>query len=256
MRTEIFADQPEMDSRAAGFIIRRAARAVERRGRFALALAGGRTPLGVYGLLQDLPWERSHFFWGDERCGPKEHARSNYRAALAALNPPADLPRANLHRIQAELGPRRGAEFYTRRLREFFGPDGAPVFDLILLGLGADGHTASLFPGDAALTSQALVLGVEPPEWVTPRLPRVSLGLAVLNAARSVLFLVSGAAKAGAVRSILEAAPQAAEAPGALVRPAGELVWFLDAAAAGQLSRRPGASPCESCHSNSHDEGD
>lgn len=216
-----------------------AARATALKGRFDIAISGGSTPLETYKILgrpsftKELDWRSVHLFWGDERCVPPTHQHSNFRAALSALGPPAALPAQNLHCIPAEHGPKKGAALYEETLRGHFGNQGLPSFDLVLLGMGPDGHVASLFPRGPTLNERnKWVVGVEVPAGVEPFVDRVSLSLPVINAAKTVFFLVSGANKALAVQRALGASAENPDFPATLVKPAGELIWFLDQAAA------------------------
>lgn len=218
-----------------------ARQAVEARGRFSLVLAGGQTPGPVYEaltrppLLERLPWAATHLFWGDERCVPPDDPRSNFGTCRPWLTRPGLAP-AQVHRIPGEAAPpARAARLYEADLRGFFA-GGPPSFDLVLLGLGLDGHVASLFPASPALgESEAWAVAVEPPPGVEPATARVSLTLPVINAARQVVFLVAGAAKAGIVARVLGRSGPGTPAPPAslpvrLVRPAaGEPLWLLDA---------------------------
>ncbi|GIX49046.1 MAG: 6-phosphogluconolactonase [Candidatus Tectimicrobiota bacterium] len=221
---------------------RLACQAVAQAGRFTLVLAGGNTPRATYALLaaepyrSAMPWAQTHVFWGDERVVPPQHPESNYRMAYETLLAHVAIPAANVHRIPAERGAEAAAADYERTVREFFGlQDTAwPHFDLILLGLGRDGHTASLFPGSPALyESRRLVVAT----WV-PQLQayRLTLTPPVLCQARHVLFVVSGRDKAAAVRRVLCGPYRPARYPAQLVRPShGQLLWYLDDAAAAQL---------------------
>ena len=220
----------------AGLIRERVARA----GACHLVLSGGSTPAGLYRHLARPPytgriaWDRVHLFWGDERCLPPDHPQSNFRLAKEALLDQIQAPAANLHRMPGELGPEDGSEAYHQKLVAFFGEQAAvPAFDLVLLGLGPDGHTASLFPGRPLEDPRGRwVMGADPGE-TEPRVPRITLTLTAINAARTVLFLVSGAPKAGIVAAVRAGGPAAAAYPAARVRPAGDLVWLLDRPAAG-----------------------
>ncbi len=231
IRVQVLGSAGELARAAAWYVQSRVLEAMRQRGRVLLALSGGSTPLPLYERLAGLalPWEHLHLFWGDERCVPPQHQESNFGRARRTLLSRAPLPPGNLHRIQGELGAAAAAQAYQDELRRFFG-DQPPVMDLVLLGMGADGHTASLFPGGPELDEEERwVVATLPPAGVTPPLERVSLTLLVLNAARSVLFLVSGADKRPAVSSILAGGR---ELPAGRVRPAGELAWFMDRAAA------------------------
>jgi len=221
-----------------------AAAAIAARGRFTLALSGGRTPNGLYEALAAAPgpgrapldWRRIHLFWGDERCVPPDHPDSNYGTAMKAFAG-APLPPPNVHRIVGESDPpEAGAAAYEALLRSTFalGETAVPELDLVLLGLGADGHTASLFPGTPALAeTRRLVVA----QWVeSVGAHRVTLTYPVLNAARSVVFLVTGAEKAEMARRLVW--ERDASLPSARVQPAhGTLRYVLDRAAA---ARRPG----------------
>jgi 6-phosphogluconolactonase len=216
-----------------------AAAAAERLSRAAaggahIALAGGSTPRAAYeraaGLQPD--WSSSTLWFGDERCVPPDHEHSNYAMVRAALleRLSGDPPR--VHRIEGERGPRDAAAAYERLLRDEFGAEGVPRLDLVLLGLGPDAHTASLFPRDAALSArERLAVGVDTP-GMAPLVSRVTLTLPVVNSAREVVFLVSGEDKAEAVARAFDDAPSP-DAPASLVRPAdGRLTLLLDPAAA------------------------
>ncbi|MGC8783373.1 MAG: 6-phosphogluconolactonase [Armatimonadota bacterium] len=199
---------------------------------FSLVLAGGNTPRALYRLLateyrQQIDWSRVHLFWGDERYVPHDHPASNFRMARETLIAPLNIPPENIHPMPTDAAsPDDAARLYEQELRTFFGR--IPRFDLVLLGIGADGHTASLFAGTAALKERKRWVAVgEAP--VEPRV-RLTLTLPVLNAAQTVYFLVTGADKAEAARRVLiENAPL----PAALVLPEdGELIWWLDKQAA------------------------
>jgi 6-phosphogluconolactonase len=228
---------------AAEEVIRAATEAIAERGRFTIALSGGSTPRNLYTLIAanasaNLPWAQMFFFWGDERHVPPEDADSNYRMAQETLLSKVPVPPGNVFRIPAENpDATAAAEAYEQTLRRFFalGPGEVPRFDLILLGLGPDGHTASLFPETAALgeTSRLVVAN-----WVEKlNASRITFTLPVLNAARCVAFLVSGADKAAVVREVLEGNAPAEKYPSRLVQPSqGKLIWFVDRAAASELS--------------------
>jgi 6-phosphogluconolactonase len=223
-------------------------RAIEERGRFTLALAGGSTPRRLYALLttRDAPggalrWDRVHVFFGDERHVPPEHLDSNFRAAREALLD--HVGAGSVHRMRGEdPDAQAAASSYEAELEGFFGAaadrDPPPRFDLVLLGLGADGHTASLFPGSAALDERRRWVVAPHVEQVRAR--RITLTLPVLNRARHVLFLVSGAAKADAMARVFAAANEAAPPPAARVRPdEGALLWIADRAAAARVPVDP-----------------
>lgn len=217
----------------------RIAAAVQRGGH--LALAGGSTPRRAYELLAGmrLNWNAVDLWLGDERCVPEDDAHSNYKLVydtLVAGVSDEDYPAAD-HRIEGELGPERAAEVFEEELRAAFGPQAEwPRFDLLLLGIGPDAHTASLFPSDPALGErERWAVGVETP-GMAPLVPRVTLTLPVLNAAREVIFLIAGADKADAVTRAFGNAPPTPDAPASLVRPAhAPVTVLLDAPAATRL---------------------
>ena len=201
------------------------------RGDFAVCLAGGSTPRRLYQLLAQppiaprFPWDRVHWFWGDERFVPHDHPDSNYRMAYEALLSRVPVPGANVHAIPTEgLSPGQAADEYEATLRRFHRA-GRPLFDVTLLGIGEDGHTASLFPGAPALEEErrwvVAVNGARPQ-------PRITLTYPALNSSRDLAFLASGAAKSAIVRRA-RAADRAL--PAARVLPAGRLHWFTDRAA-------------------------
>jgi len=213
--------------------------------RFNVMLAGGSTPAGLYRLLAQTPdcekvdWSRTFIYFGDERCVPPDHPDSNYRMARETLLDHVPLPPANIFRMAGELEPEVAAATYQRDLRQVFGLTGygRPRFDLILLGMGADGHTASLFPGSIALAERRRsVVATAVPAGVHPAVRRITVTFPVLNAGWEVLFLVAGANKAEAVRAVLTGPPPAEPLPARRVRPRrGTLTWLLDEAAAGGL---------------------
>ncbi|HXO22081.1 MAG TPA: 6-phosphogluconolactonase [Thermoanaerobaculia bacterium] len=240
------ADRGELFRAAAEEITARAlAAASGSPGLFTLALAGGTTPRDLYRLLADenesysprLPWGQMHFFWGDERHVPPEHPDSNYRLAKEAMLDVAPVPRGNVHRIHAEEpDAARAAGEYEERIREFFHLEAGqlPRIDLVLLGLGPEGHTASLFPGSAALSDGDHIVAAP---WVEKLQSfRITLTPRAINAAAAVLFLVSGEEKAAAVEAALASDVAPDVCPARAIRPRdGDLLWFLDRAAARRL---------------------
>lgn len=213
---------------------------VRARGRAALALAGGSTPERCYELLApahrtDVPWGKVHFFWGDERMVPPSDPASNTAMARRTLLAHLPLPEANVHPVDttAHATPQEAAAAYADTLTTFF--EGPPAFDLVLLGLGTDGHTASLFPEDVpheAPNDQWVRGGLAPPRH-TPR-GRVSITLPAINRARQVFFLVSGAEKADALAAVRGQTDPSL--PAAHVAPQEALHWYVDAAAAGEYA--------------------
>jgi len=239
---EVFPSPADMTRAAANLFAARAAEAVSAQGRFTAALSGGKTPVAIYDLLakdpfaSQIPWARVHLFWGDERCVPPDHGDSNYRLVRERLINHVPIPPANVHRMPGEMDPVEAAARYEEQLREFFAQHGGgfPVFDLILLGLGEDGHTASLFPGTRALRESA--------RWVAGHYVdaqkgwRITLTPPVINAAHTLVFIVSGAGKAAVLKEILEGPLRPDTLPAQIVRPAdGTLLWMLDREAAALL---------------------
>jgi 6-phosphogluconolactonase len=232
----VFADVPELMRAAADEVARRAEEAVREHGRFAWALSGGSTPRDLYRLLAGppwrdrMPWSATHVFWGDERHVPPDHPESNFRMAREAMLDRVPLPAANIHRIRAELPEAAAAaELYEAELRDFFKL--APRFDLVLLGLGKDAHTASLFPGSAVLRESARLV-VAP--WVeSQHTYRITFTPPVLDHARLCLFLVSGEDKAEPLRAVL-AGPRDPERYPAQIVEGGcpRCLWMVDRAAA------------------------
>jgi 6-phosphogluconolactonase len=245
MSVEIFPTSREMSEAAAGLFSARAAAAVSLRGRFTAALSGGRTPVELYTLLaqkpfaSQIPWARAHLFWVDERCLPPDHADSNYRMVRERLLDHVPILPENVHRMPGEMDPVEAAARYEEGMRQFFtssaSSEGAfPVFDLVLLGLGGDGHTASLFPGTRAIRESARwVLG----HYVDAQKGwRITLTPPVINAARTVAFIVAGAGKAAVLKDVLEGPFRPDFLPAQLIRPdSGELLWMLDGDAAALL---------------------
>jgi 6-phosphogluconolactonase len=233
----------ELFASAAEEVVRLANQSVAERGRFTIALSGGSTPKSLYNLLASnartaLPWDRMYFFWSDERHVSPADPDSNYRMADEAMLSKVPVPPGNVFRVPAEnQDAAAAAKEYESTLRTFFQlePGQLPRFDLILLGMGPDGHTASLFPGTAGLQEKSrLVIA----NWVEKlKTHRLTFTLPVLNAARSVAFLVSGTDKAPVLKAVLEEDVVREQYPAKLVQPTdGKLIWFLDRAAASGLS--------------------
>ena len=241
-QVRIFPDIEALSRAAADFFVMRARESIAGDGRFAVALSGGSSPKGLYSLLGSpplrdaVPWRGVHCFWADERCVPPEHPASNYRLAREAFLSAVQLPDANIHRVRGEGAPDAAARAYEEDLRRFFGGPGLPEFDLVILGAGEDGHTASLFPGSPSLRETARL--ALPVYLERPELDRVTLTLPVLNHASHVLFLATGRAKADIISGILEEG-NPRNHPAGLVRPGdGDVTWLIDREAGGKL-RRP-----------------
>ena len=243
-------DPETLSHGAAVFVTGLAEESVERTGLFTFVLAGGRTPSTLYERLARppfvtrMPWSSVHFFWGDERCVSPEHPESNFGMAFQTLIAKVPVPPENIHRMPGDAAtPEQGAEAYERLLREFFrslsdsgrpSPSDArdqdfPAFDLIMLGVGTDGHTASLFPKDPLLEERQRWVGPVRHPRGSPSVPRITLTLPVINHARCVLFLVSGTEKKDVIRSIRNDPVTARRRyPAAMVRSRGRVVWFLE----------------------------
>jgi 6-phosphogluconolactonase len=229
-RLVIFKDSAEMFSYAADSFFTRLKSAVSARGLFTVALAGGSTPKGLYSLLrlrieadegEAVDWGRVHFFMGDERCVPADDPDSNFRMAYETLLSSEALRGTHVHRVKTELPPQAAADEYEQQVRTWF-KDEAPRFDLVLLGIGTDGHTASLFPGSTALGERKKLVFAH---WVEKlNAHRITFTYPLLNAAREVDFLVAGSEKAPATKAIFD---NGADMPAARVRPLGELKWLL-----------------------------
>lgn len=235
-------DKPEEVARAAAELFVEDARlAVERGGRFSVALAGGSTPRLTYQLLasddfkERVDWTKTHIFFGDERCVPPTSADSNYRMADEALLSRVSIPPQNVHRMIGEGDAVANARLYEDELQTFFAGAAWPRFDLVLLGMGDDGHTASLFPATAALEEErAWTLA----NWVEKlNAYRITLTATAINHAAHVVFLVTGAGKAERLAEVINDAHEGARLPSQLIRPVdGKLEWLLDRAAAARLS--------------------
>ncbi len=261
MTLEIFPDQEAMSRAAARFITDRLRQAVEERGVASLALSGGSTPRQIYRFLAATadpapPWEQIHLFWGDERWVPSEDRESNFALARETILDVVDLPADNIHAAPTDsLSLDEGALRYEEELRGFFashgGPEagsrgsspGAVTFDVVHLGLGEDGHTASLFPGDPALLeTERWVVPVISPAWRPPP-ERVTFTLPLIGSARTVLFTAAGSAKRDIILSIASADESPGEAngagdryPAAMVTAREEVAWFVDEEAVGSPS--------------------
>jgi len=241
----VYPDVDGLSCAAAETLCKLSQEAIESRGRFTLVLAGGNTPRRLYELLADdyrerIAWSKVQLFWGDERFVPADHPHNNYALALDNLLSNLPLPPSNVHRIVTETpSAAHSARAYERTLAAFFAPvtpGQFPVFDAILLGLGPDGHTASLFPGDPVLDETTRwVRATEAPAPMVVR-ERVTLTLPLINRARCALFLISGETKRDVLAHVLSGTRQARERyPAARVRAQGGTLWFLDRAARGDL---------------------
>lgn len=238
-RIEVWPDLAEASERGAQLFAEVAARSLKERGRFSVALSGGSTPKALFNVLareagrEPLAgiWPRADIFWADERCVPPDDPQSNYRMAQESLLAHTSVQASRVHRMRGEDEPERAAEDYAALLESLFGTSD-PAFDLILLGMGADAHTASIFPRSPLLTDTETHL-VAAPYVEKLRAYRLTLTLRVLNRARHLLFLVSGREKAEPLRKVLASTERDEELPARWVRPTeGQLVWLVDEEAA------------------------
>jgi len=242
----ILPDKEAIFRASADEFVRLAKGAVAAGKRFTVALSGGSTPRGLYELLttpaykSQVDWSKVEFFWGDERSVPPDNKDSNYRMAKEALLSKLPIAAQQVHRLQAERSDRdQAARDYQNEIATVFGvsPDGPPpAFDLILLGMGPDGHTASLFPHTTALK--------ETKRWVVVNhvakfnTDRVTFTTPLLNRASHVTFLAAGADKAAPLFEVLEGPPNSDEYPSQLIQPVGELLWLIDKSAAANLKKK------------------
>ena len=242
---EIFANADELARGAAEYFVARSGEAVAQKGFFTVALSGGSTPKTLYQLLADtnepfhtqVPWSRTHFFWSDERHVPPDDPESNYRMTYEAMLAHAPVPESNIHRIHGENpDAAAAASDYEQTLLQLT-KQILPQLDLILLGLGPDGHTASIFPGSAVLNEASHHPRLVAALWVEKfKTHRITMTLPLLNNSAAVLFLVSGAEKAGIVKEVIEG-PKVY--PAQAVQPThGQLLWMFDQDAAKNLNHR------------------
>jgi 6-phosphogluconolactonase len=228
-------DPASVAEEAARHVVALATDAISARGRFAVALSGGSTPRVLHARLasahrRSLDWTRVEFFWSDERAVPPDHPDSNYRMARETLLEPIGIAAAHVHRIRGEdPDPANAANEYVRLLAELFSED-VPEFDLVLLGMGADGHTASLFPHTAALDVEDRTVAAN--RAPKPPMDRITLTFPVLLAARAVRVLVTGADKAATLEAVLHGPPDPHRLPAQRLASArGDVRWLVDAAA-------------------------
>jgi 6-phosphogluconolactonase len=241
MSVAIYSTVDTLSQEAARYVVRVASESITTHGRFTLVLAGGSTPKKLYGLLASEPyrdqidWALTEIFWSDERCVPPDNEDSNYHLAQEVLLSKVPIAAAQIHRMPADADNRDQASLtYTQEIQRVFGTNGIPSFDLIQLGMGPEGHTASLFPHQASLHEQTrLIMPVTVPK---PPPPRLTFTPPLLNAAAHVLFLVTGQDKADALQAVLEGEYNPDEYPAQIIRPTqGEVTWMLDPAAASKL---------------------
>lgn len=238
----ILADAKEVSRTAAEQFMKLARAAVETKGEFDVALAGGSTPRTTYEILAKtagkLPWEKVHVFFGDERCVPPEHSDSNYGMARDALLSRVPIPANNVHRMKGEVDAPAAAEQYEGEMRRHFrlGNGGLPRFDLVMLGMGDDGHTLSLFPNSEALMETSRLVAAN---WVEKfHQHRLTLTYPVVNNAAQIMFLVAGAGKSKVIGEILGKNSVPDRYPVQNIKPAdGSVLWLLDRSAAQNLKR-------------------
>lgn len=238
---EILPDKAALIERALALVVDRLQGAIASRGIGTIALAGGSTPQPLYEAIaaQALPWDKIHVFWGDERYVPPDHPDSNEGMARRAWLDQVPMPAANVHAMPTDApGPDLAADQHEQQLRQFFqlSADAWPAFDVILLGMGDDGHTASLFPHTAALEVGDRLITVGNKDGQ----PRLTFTAPLINHAQCVIFLVAGANKQTALAQVFAPEADATAYPSRLIQPQGELWWLLDAAAGQQMeSARP-----------------
>jgi 6-phosphogluconolactonase len=236
---QVYTDQAALANAGVDLFIALAQEAISSRGKFSVALSGGSTPKQLYadlaepGIQNQLAWESIHLFFGDERHVKPDHPDSNYRMVQETLFSKVSLPEANIHRVRTEMDARLAAFDYEERLRVFFDLPW-PQFDLLLLGMGADGHTASLFPKTAGLNEEH--------RWfIAQQVPsqdswRLTLTKNAINAARQIVVLVSGLSKAEILAEVLTGPHQPAQKPIQMIKPVdGKMMWMIDGDAASQL---------------------
>jgi len=235
-KVQIFNSEEALALAVANFILLTAKEAIRKRGKFVLALSGGHTPEILYTLLskppffEQVPWKDTYVFWGDERCLPSYSDQNNAHLAKVLLLDNVGIPEKNIYPVPVLLPPKEAAADYAKTISLFFG-DLAPQFDLILLGLGENGHTASLFPYTHMVFDPAdLVKEVYLPEQ---KMLRITMAPGLINQAREILFLVSGANKAGILQSVLTSTYDPEKLPAQLIKPVnGCLNWYVDSKAA------------------------
>lgn len=243
MQIAIYPDIDKISSEAANYVVRVAREASAARGLFTLGLSGGSTPGKLYSLLAGEPyrsqinWEVVHIFWSDERCVPPDDAQSNYHLAYETMLSKLQLLPQQIHRMPADRPDRQqAAEDYAGEIRRVLGNQGTPVFDLLQMGMGPEGHTASLFPHQSSLREQTqLVIPVSVPK---PPPDRLTFTPPLLQSARHLLYLVTGADKADALYEVVEGLDQPEEYPTQLItrKAAGNVTWMVDSACARKLT--------------------
>jgi 6-phosphogluconolactonase len=240
-KIEVHPDLETLSFHAASIFVGASRNSIAAKKRFTVAISGGSTPRRLYTLLgseayrHQVDWQHVHFFWADERCVPKEDEASNFKAAFDTLLSRVALPDKNIHRIKGEETPDKASRVYEEEIKRFFGESEKPRFDLIILGMGEDGHTASLFPGSKSLEEKVRL--AIPVYLEETKKNRVTLTLPVLNSADQILFLVAGVSKAAALSQILGNEKRKKGLPAGLIRPShGNMTWLIDQEAAGKIN--------------------
>ena len=235
-KLEVFNTADELSKDAAKLIITIANKAIAIRGKFTISLSGGKTPAKLYSFLAESPfceqvqWKNTFVFWADERCVPLDDERNNAHQAKLILLDKIDIPWDNIYSIPVNLTPVEAASNYEKKLNGFFGTE-SPRFDLMLLGLGENGHTASLFPGTNVIDEK--LKGLREVYSKEEKMFRVTMTAPLINLARHILFLVTGEKKAEILKKVLSSSYQPENYPAQLIKPVdGELLWFVDQAAA------------------------
>ncbi|MEW6108803.1 MAG: 6-phosphogluconolactonase [Nitrospirota bacterium] len=245
---QIFPDLESLSHKAAAIFIGTAKESIAENGRFSVVISGGSTPARLFSVLcadyrSEAVWEDTHFFWADERCVPIENKESNFGNAYRLLLSKIPVHTKNIHRIRGEDDPEKEALRYETEIRDYFGRENPAVFDLVILGMGDDGHTASLFPGSKSVNeTERFAIAVD-----TDRLKsrRITLTLAVINKARHILFLVSGISKSNALAEIQGESKTKKMYPAGLVNPvSGAVNWLVDEEAAIKLRERNTGKNC------------
>ncbi|WP_349351438.1 MULTISPECIES: 6-phosphogluconolactonase [unclassified Flagellimonas] len=240
MNLKIYKDKQKVAEQFSSYFVDQ----VKDKGTFHVALSGGSTPKIVFDVLAEnfsdkVDWNKVHFYWGDERCVPPSDDESNYKMTVEHLFSKIELPKENIHRILGEKDPKGEALRYANLLEiNLDRVEGVPQFDLVILGMGDDGHTASIFPHEIELwdAEDHCVVATHPDSGQK----RVSINGKVINTAKEVAFLVTGASKSEKVKTVVEKTEGSEAYPASLVHPAsGNLVWFLDEEAAAELNQNP-----------------
>ena len=238
-RISVFRSNDEFEQKAAEKIARLLGESIRERGKASIALSGGATPRGVYRRLgadpfkKRIEWKKVHIFFSDERAVPPKDPESNFGMAEIELLSRIEIPKRNVHRILGEINPSYAAKEYEKELKKALRGKGTR-FDIVLLGLGEDGHTASLFPGTADVKAKGPL--VAPVDLPSLKNKRITLTLRCINASRAIIFLVTGKKKAKMVQRLLSTEEPTADIPATLVRPKdGKLIWVLDEEAGASL---------------------